>query len=432
MLLVCSLACIASCRSQAISQPGGNPAAPANTAVDQSGRIAGPRGFQAALAAKRDRRHTRHLQKQLERQYGEYTGQTDASAVPEETDGITEVYEEEEGNRQDAAESQSRQVFPLIALAAAAFAAGVLLGYELGRAGSAAAFTTPDQPIPAMFSTSSQTPREEHEVSSSSPSMPTLGMAISQASEKQELRLHARTAAAAIESSSEADPKLFASAAGMMDVAMPSQLPQAEHVKADEDMLSSLSERTGIGAADNALQSQANHISQPVSFRDTTELASSSSPAKIKTSSGGEGNDAHPGSPGVEDFHVNSSGASAGAESSAEAGVQIPAALKAHSSGRHAQPECIEAASDREQQGSTSGQRGLRSMRREPDMLQSMQWVTSSGSGGEGRHQPEHWDRATAFWSAFTGKLDVSPSPLLTDCEGQHMGSSGAAQGHYM
>ena len=48
-------------------------------------------------------------------------------------------------------------------------------------------------------------------------------------------------------------------------------------------------------------------------------------------------------------------------------------------------------------------------------MLQSMQWVTSSSrSDRAGSQQPEHWNRVTAFWTAYTAELGVSPSALIT------------------
>ena len=58
------------------------------------------------------------------------------------------------------------------------------------------------------------------------------------------------------------------------------------------------------------------------------------------------------------------------------------------------QPESIETASDSKQQASSSGQVDLGSTRLEPDMLQSMQWVTSSsGYGSAGGQQSEHWSQ---------------------------------------
>ena len=410
LLVLCSLACIIACTSQAVSQPGGQLAAPAHTAADQRGRGAGPRGFQAALAAKRDRRHKRHLEK-LERQYDDYAGQTDVLASPDEQAEDRE-YEEEAGNRQAAAEAPSRQLFPLIALAAAAFAAGVLLGYELGRTSSTSSFSTPNQPIPAVLGTSTQGTRGEQEMPSSSPLMPTLDQAISQASEKRELRLHARTAAAAIESSSEADPKLFASAAGLKHVRAPPQLPQPEQLNAGWQQ----SETKDSEDADAALQPQTSGERQSLPQPDTSALASSSSPANISIPASNKGNNPHQKIQAVEDEGESTSVASAPADTPAEAGLGSPAALSAHPASRVAQPESIETASDSDQQACSSGQVEPSNMSREPDMLQSMQWMTSSsGDGREGAQQLEHWDRVTAFWTAYTRELGVSPSALTTN-----------------
>ncbi len=412
LLLLCSLACIVACTSQAVSQPGGQLAAPEHTATDQRGRSAGPRGFQAALAAKRDRRHKRHLER-LERQYDDYTDQTDALASSDEPAEVREDYEEEAGIRQPAAEAPPQQLFPLIALAAAAFAAGVLLGYELGRAGSTSSFSTPNQPIPAVLSTTSQGSREEQELSSSSPFMPALDQAISQASEKRELRLHARTAAAAIESSSEADPKLFASAASMKDARAPSQLPQPEQLNAGWEQPLPYSDDTDNGGAEIALQPQTNNDSQSLPFPDTSALASSSSPTNIRYPTGDEGYSAHQGNQAVEG--EGPSVASATAEISADLGLDNPTAMNADPFTSGPQPESIETASDSKQQASSSGQVDLGSTRLEPDMLQSMQWVTSSsGYGSAVGQQSEHWSRVTAFWREYTRELGVSPSALIT------------------
>ena len=410
LLLLCSLACIVACTSQAVSQPGGQLAAPEHTAADQRGRSAGPRGFQAALAAKRDRRHKRHLEK-LERQYDDYAGQTDVHASPDEPAEGQDDYEEETGIRQPAAEPRAQQLFPLVALAAAAFAAGMLLGYELGRTGSTSSFSTPNQPIPAVLGTSSQGPIEEQELSSSSTLMPTLDQAISQASEKRELRLHARTAAAAIESSSEADPKLFASAAGMKHARAPSQLPQLEQLDAGWMQPPSQSESTDNGGAYIAVQ-QANNGGQCLPSPDASALASSCSPSNIRIPTGREGNNAHQRNQAVEDVGDSTSVASAPAGTSADAGLDDPTALKADPTSHRAQPESIETVADSKQQASSSGLVDLSSTSREPDMLQSMQWVTSS-SGDEGQHS-EHWNRVTAFWTAYTRELGVSPSALTT------------------
>ena len=362
------------------------------------------------MAARKDRRLKRHLEK-LEHQYDDYTDQTDAAALPEETAGVKEAYDENESIRHIAAEPRPQQMFPLIALAAAAFAAGVILGYELGRAGSKSSFDTPNQPIPAVLSTSSQAPREEQGMSSISPLMPGLDQAISQASEKQELRLHARTAAAAIESSSEADPRLFASAAGLQVARVLPQLTHNEQLVATVERPSPPSESRGTEDGNNASQPQTSRKSHPLPFPDTTVLASSRSPGNSRTPHDREEIDAHHGEPGVVEALEDSCAASAHIETSAGAGADIPAALKASTCSSDAHPGCIEAALDSDQQASNSGREGPSNMSWEPDMLQSMQWVASSNNIGKALgHQPEHWDRATAFWTAFTGKLDVSPS----------------------
>ena len=419
LLLVCSWACLAYCSSQAISLPGGHPAAPTATATDQKGRSAGPRGFQAALAAKRDRRHL----KKLERQSNDYAGQTNAAALQKEIADLRETYNEETDTRQAAPEQQHLQLFPLIALAVAAFAVGVLLGYELGRSRSTSPFETPNQPIPAMLGASPEVPKEEYAQSPDSALSPSLDHAISQASEKQKLRQHARAAAAAIESSSDADPKLFASAAGMQNEHKASEMRQAEHSLAARErralQMQSTGDRSGDDTLDPELVSLSRQDGRHVTFSDSAVLESSSSPTVC--ASEGQSQDAHQrqskgitqvlaevSEPGLQDSPMLSSAASAPAESSAQNTDKSLTATKEQDSSSRAQPESTERVPDRDYQASTSGCTKLMSMQGEPDMLQSMQWVANSSGSGDGRLQSEHWDRATAFWAAFTSKLDVS------------------------
>ena len=452
LLLLCFCACIALCTPQAVSLPGSNSAALVTTPAHERERVPNPRGFQAALAARRERRLQRQLEK-VDRHRSSTAPQTGTGFSLKDTAGIDETYDEQEEPQQQAPAPQARRIVPLMALAAAAFAAGLLMGYELGRSRGAALCETPDQTIPAVRNTSSSAPREAAAQAFSSSPEPLSGQAISAASEKQALRMRARSAAVAIELSSETDPKVFASAAGLQCVQKPEPSKQAEQAEAG-------SESDGLQLESTEEEGQSGKFPdiQPVSNPARASLGESSlcleaevvgspraesqgSPADAMHNSDGAAQagriSKHYGSEltsdstlqsslvreqGVHEHPARSSAASVSAEAvlqhicssnqqaSSNSAQQMSAEPPGGSSPALGSAEAVQERthSSVKQHAGSSGPQQLTSTSKAPNMLQSMQWVTSSANGRGSRHEPEQWDRATAFWAAFTSKLDVS------------------------
>lgn len=331
-------------------------------------------------------------------------------------------------------EPESQHLLALVALAVASFAAGLLLGYELGRSRSTAAYGTPDQPIPPVLCTSESAPKEGGAAQQlSSLSMPSVEQAIRLASEKDEMRMHARAAAAAIEQSSEADPKLFASASGMRHTEQSLQAEQARQADVDrtrESTLQAQQSETGkagevlqLGSTDGGVAADADS-SHPVSHSAVIGHSMGSRPSgdgPVESPShdgtGGPATDVWEPSTGVP-------GSTAVLHSVSEPGQEATAQTSAASVKLSAGAEAVEESrSARNYNASSSGEL-MANIDRAPDMLQSMEWVASSAKGKDGRSQPEHWDRATAFWAAFTGKLDVRCP--MTPCM-----TSGSAPTHW-
>ena len=415
LLLICSCTCLTYCSTQVVRNPGDQSVALANGPASQRQNVVSPRGWQAALSA-RERRHIKRLEK-LDRRRDQSAAQADTYSLPAEAAVAWEAAGDAESTAQSASASEPRyqQLFPLIALAAASFAAGLLLGYEIGHARSPVSFETPKANIPQALGTPDlQSGRADTQPASSTPCHP-LEQAVSQASEKQELRLRARTAAAAIEASSEADPKLFASASrhseagaqehqaepaetsrqGSREEARDTESPSAGAL----DTVDAISEPAstdggGVGRlTGDAAQSDhsVRSTSRPATARGVQGLQQAQSQAAPAAASHTPGTGSSDSLPEilepVQTLHVASVAASVKLPAGAESAVESLSAGKQHSSSSSAQQESIQ---------------------REPDMLQSMQWVTSSTNGGSANSQSEPWNRATAFWAAFTGKLDVS------------------------
>ena len=452
LLLLCICACIALCTPQAVSLPGSNSAALVNTPAHEREHGPSPRGFQAALAARRERRLQRQLEK-LDRHRSSAVPQTSTGFSLKDTAASDETYEEQEEIQEQAPGPQARRIVPLVALAAAAFAAGLLVGYELGRSRGAAICETPDQPIRAVRNTSTGAPREAAAQAFSSSPEPLSGQAISAASEKQALRMRARSTAAAIELSSETDPKLFASAAGLQRAQKPEPSEQAEQPEA-----SSEPDGLPLESTEEEGHSRKNSDSQPVSDPAHASLGDSSlcleaevggsprvesqgSPAVAMHSSDGAAQaghvSKHDSSESAPDSTLQSSlareqglreppGRSSAASVSAETALEHICSSDQQASSSSAQQMSAEPPggsspalgsaeavqehihSGIEQQAGNSGTQQLMSTSKAPVMLQSMQWVASSANGRASRHEPEQWDRATAFWAAFTSQLDVS------------------------
>ena len=413
LLLICSCACLLLCSTQVVRPPGDQSVALANRPASQRQSGVSPRGWQAALSA-RERRHIKRLEK-LDRQRDQSAAQADTYSLPAEAALARESAEDAESTAESASEPLPRKLFPLLALAAASFAAGLLLGYEVGHARSPASFKTPQAGVPPLLGTPDSQSRHADAQPASSASCHPLEQAVSQASEKQELRLRARTAAAAIEASSEADPKLFASAtrhseAGAQEhqpePAEASQQGSREEAREAESFSAGASD-AGLalkgpastdgcgeeGLTEDAAQNyhSARSEGRPAAawgIQGLQQAQSQAAPAAASHTPGTGSSDPSPEilEP-VQTLHVASAAASVKLPAGAESAVEIMSAGEQHISSSSAQQESIQ---------------------REPDMLQSMQWVTSSTKGGSADSQSEPWNRATAFWAAFTGKLDVS------------------------
>ena len=413
LLLICSCACLIICNTQVVRHPGHQSVALANSPVSQQENVVSPRGWQAALSA-RERRHIKRLEK-LDRRRDQSAAQADTYSLPAEAAVARESAEDAESTAESASEPQPQKLFSLVALAAASFAAGLLLGYEFGRAQSPVSFETPKaSEAPVLGTPDSQSRRADAQPASSASCHP-LERAVSQASEKQELRLRARTAAAAIKASSEADPKLFASASRHSEAGtLEHQSEPAETSRQGSREEAGDAERPSAGASDagNAVSglastdgggvgglpedaAQSDHSIRSESRSATArgvqglqQAQSHATPAAASHTPGTGGSDPLPEilEP-VQTLHVASAAASVKLPAGAESAVEIMSAGGQHISSSSAQQESIQ---------------------REPDMLQSMQWVTSSTNGGSADSQSEPWNRATAFWAAFTGKLDVS------------------------
>ena len=417
LLLIYSCACLLSCSTQVVRPPEDQSVAIASTPASQRQNDVSPRGWQAALSA-RERRHIKRLEK-LDRRRDQSAAQADTYSLPAEAAAARESAQDAESTAEAASEPQPYKLFPLIALAVASFAAGLLLGYEIGHARSPASFKTPEAGIPPLLGTPDSQSRHADVQPASSASGHSLEQAVSQASEKQELRLRARTAAAAIEASSEADPKLFASASRHSEAG--AQEHQAEPAETSqqgsrEEARDAESPSPGVSDAGDALSrpastdrggeggltedaAQSDHSARsegrPAAGRGVQGLqqAQSQAPAAASHAPGTGSTDPLPEilEP-VQALHVASAAASVKLPAGAESAVESLSAGEQHTSSSSARQESIQ---------------------REPDMLQSMQWVTSSKNGGSADSQSEPWNRATAFWAAFTSKLDVSCSTAL-------------------
>ena len=414
LLSICSFACLTLCITQVVRHPGDQSIALANTPASQRQNIVSPRGWQAALSA-RERRHIKRLEK-LDRRGDQSAAQADTYSLPAEAAVALEAAGDAESTADSASASEPRyqQLFPLIALAAASFAAGLLLGYEIGHARSPVSFETPKASIPQVLGTpDSQSGRADTQPASSTPCH-SLEQAVSQASEKQELRLRARTAAAAIEASSEADPKLFASASRHSEAGTQEHQTEPAEISRQgsrEEARYAASPSAGVSDAGDAVggpastegageggltedAAQNDHSvrseSRPAAAWGVQGLQQAQSQAAPTAASHAPVTGSTESLPKMLESFQTLNAASAAAfvklPAGAESAVEIMSAGEQHISSSNAQEESIS---------------------REPDMLQSMQWVTST-NGGSANSQSEPWNRATAFWAAFTGKLDVS------------------------
>ena len=413
LLFICSCTCLIYCGTQVVRNPGDQSVALANGPASQRQHVVSPRGWQAALSA-RERRHIKRLEK-LDRRRDQSAAQADAYYMPAEVAVARELAEDAESTAESASEPRSHQLFPLLALATASFAAGLLLGYEVGRARSPTSFETPTASIPQALGTPHSQSRRADAQPASSTSCHPLEQAVSQASEKQELRLRARTAAAAIEASSEADPKLFASASRHSEVG--AQEHQAEPVGTSQqgsreegrdaespcagasdagDAISGPASTDGGGAG--RLTEDAAQSDHPIRSESRTAVARGVQGAQQAHSQAAPAAASHtPGTGSIDAWPEMREPVQTLSAASAAASVEPPACAESP----------VESMSAREQHISSSSAQ-QESIQREPDMLQSMQWVTSSTNGGSANSLSEPWNRATAFWAAFTGKLDVS------------------------